>query len=126
MRRLVASPQASTWIAEEDGRLAGFGIVEWSLDGGRPTAYIQTIEVAPGQRRLGVGGKLLGLLEHSAESAGAPAIWLHVDAENTSAIKLYQAHGYKCMGREPDYYPRGREALVYVKALHLTPDAGSQ
>jgi ribosomal-protein-alanine N-acetyltransferase len=117
MRSLAASPQAATWIAEEDGRLAGFGIVEWPPDGGEHAAYIQTIEVAPDQRRLGVGGKLLERLEQSAESAGAQVIWLHVDAENAGAIRLYEARGYTRRGREPDYYPRGRAALVYAKAL---------
>jgi ribosomal protein S18 acetylase RimI-like enzyme len=117
MRRLVGSQDAATWIAEEDGALAGFAIVEWSDEAGAVTAYIQTIEVEPAMRRLGVGGELMRRVEQSASAAGATAIWLHVDAENLGAIRLYEAHGYRREGREANFYPRGRAALIYAKTL---------
>lgn len=56
-------------------------------------------------------------LEDSAIKAGANLIWLHVDAENTAAHHLYEAHGYVCQGGEENYYPRGRTALIYTKEL---------
>jgi [ribosomal protein S18]-alanine N-acetyltransferase len=117
MRQLVESAEAATWIAEEAGQLAGFAIVEWSRESGRLFAYIQTIEVLPDQRGQGVGAELLRRLEASAVAAGAQTIWLHVDAENRAAIRLYQAHGYLCEGREENYYGRGRPALIYAKGL---------
>jgi ribosomal-protein-alanine N-acetyltransferase len=118
MRRLVSSSDAATWIAEEeDGQMAGFAIVEWSGDAGERIAYIETIEVAPEKRRLGVGWELMRRVEQSAQSAGARAIWLHVDVENAGAIRLYEAHGYQRKGREANFYPRGRAALVYEKSL---------
>jgi ribosomal protein S18 acetylase RimI-like enzyme len=118
MRRLVSSSEAATWIAEEEKReMAGFAIVEWSGEVSARIAYIQTIEVAPEKRRLGVGAELLRRVEQSARSARAGAIWLHVDAENADAIRLYEAYGYRRKGREANYYPRGRAALIYAKAL---------
>jgi ribosomal protein S18 acetylase RimI-like enzyme len=118
MRRLVSSSDAATWIAEaEAGQMAGFAIVEWSEEAGACVAYIQTIEVAPEKRRLGVGAELMRRVEQSAQSAGAAAIWLHVDAENANAIRLYEACGYRRKGREANYYPRGRAALIYAKPL---------
>jgi ribosomal protein S18 acetylase RimI-like enzyme len=117
MRRLVSSEDAATWIAEEDGRMAGFAIVEWSGGAGAIAAYIQTIEVAPEKRGQGIGGALMRSVEQSAQAAGATMIWLHVDAENAGAIRLYEAHGYRPEGREANYYPRGRAALIYIKAL---------
>jgi ribosomal protein S18 acetylase RimI-like enzyme len=118
MRRLVSSMDAATWIGEEqDGPMAGFAIVEWSAEAGERIAYIETIEVAPEKRRLGVGAELMRRVEQSAQSAGARAIWLHVDAENANAIRLYEAHGYQRKGREANFYPRGRAALVYAKSL---------
>jgi len=45
---------------------------------------------------------LLRLIEGSARAAGAQLIWLHVDAENASAIRLYEAHGYLCERRESE------------------------
>jgi ribosomal protein S18 acetylase RimI-like enzyme len=118
LRRLTGSAAAATWIAEEEsGEMGGFAIVEWSGEASFITAYIQTIEVAPAKRRLGVGAELMRRVEQSARMAGADAIWLHVDAENAAAIRLYETHGYRREGREANYYPRGRAALIYAKTL---------
>lgn len=117
MQELLASPAAATWIAEADGRMAGFAIVEWSRAEGERQAYIQTLEVASAQRQRGIGAELLRRLEGSARQAGAALIWLHVDAENGAAIRLYEAHGYACEGREENYYAGKRAALIYAKAL---------
>jgi ribosomal protein S18 acetylase RimI-like enzyme len=117
MRRLVQSHQAATWIAEQDGQMAGFAIVEWTQEIGGVSAYIQTIEVAPQWRMRGVGGELLLRIEGSARAAGAQSIWLHADEENLAAIRLYSSSGYLCEGREEDYYAPGRAARVYRKLL---------
>ncbi len=117
MRRLIESPHAVTWIAEEDGRMEGFAIVEFSRESGDVIAYIPTIEVIPEQRGHGVGGQLLLHIEGSARAEWAAAIWLHVDATNAGAIRLYEAHGYHSEGREDGFYAPGRGALVYRKLL---------
>ena len=117
MRQLVHSAQAATWIAEEDGRMAGFAIADWTEQRGGTAAYIQTIEVLPERRGHGVGSELLSRIEGSARAAGVQAIWLHVDAENADAIRLYEARGYLREGRQEHYYARGRAALVYGKPL---------
>ena len=117
MRQLVDNPRSATWIAEEDGRVQGFAIVEWVEEAGATIAYIPTIEVAPEKRGSGAGGELLRLLEQSAAAAGALAIWLHVAENNSGAIRLYEAHGYRFENREADFYPKGGVALVYEKPL---------
>jgi len=117
MRNLVSRANVATWIAEEDGRLTGFAIVEWREGKHGVTAYIQTIEVAPEARGRGVGSELLSRIEGSARGAGAYLIWLHVEATNAGAIRLYEAHGYACEGRKENYYPQGRAALIYGKRL---------
>ena len=123
MRHLVSAANSATWIAEEDGALAGFAIVEWSRRRGGISAYIQTIEVAPEQRGHGVGSELLCRVEGSARTAQAVTIWLHVDAQNLQAIRLYEAHGYGCAGREEDYYASGRAGLLYAKRLNTESPA---
>ena len=117
MGKLVGSPNGATWIAEQDGRMAGFAIVEWAQEVDEIIAYIETIEVLPADRGQGVGSQLLARIEASAFSANAGWIWLHVDAGNEGAIRLYEAHGYSCEGREKDYYGPGRAALIYAKRL---------
>jgi len=113
MRHLVEAADAATWIAEEADRLAGFAIVEWA----ERIAYIQTLEVLPEHRGRGIGGEMLRLTEESARTAGAELVWLHVDAENDGAIRLYERQGYRYESRAEDYYGRGRAALIYAKRL---------
>src|ERR1700679_2617029 len=104
MRRLIGQPQAATWIAEEGEKVVGFGLVEWTRNEAGVRAYVQTLEVLPEVRGRGVGGELLRRLEGSVREAEARFIWLHVDAENRSAIRVYEKHAYQEQGKERDYY----------------------
>jgi ribosomal protein S18 acetylase RimI-like enzyme len=147
LRRLIASPDAATWVAEEDAQIAGFTVIEWYDDspsfpaalGTRQAlaadldllhgsheescraAYIQTIEVAPAFRRRGVASELLRYAEISARAARATLIWLHVESTNEAAIHLYRAHGFIHRGQEDHYYARGRNADIYSKTLKPDP-----
>lgn len=118
MRRLIEQSDSATWIAEDDGTMCGFALVEWTKQS-EVVAYIQTLEVVPERRGQGVGGELLRRLEDSADAASASLIWLHVDAENMSAIRVYEVGGYLCQGRQDDYYGRNRAALIYSKRLGM-------
>jgi ribosomal-protein-alanine N-acetyltransferase len=115
MRQLVSDSETATWAAEQGTSMAGFAIVEWSTGKQGTDAYIQTLEVLPSHRGQGIGAELLRRMEFSAQAAGAQSIWLHVDAENFSAIRLYSSHGFALKGREENYYPQGRAALVLFK-----------
>ena len=115
MRRLADSSQTITWIAEEDGQMAGFAIADYGRGSEGIVAYIQTIEVLPEMRGRGTGAELLSRIDNSARDKGARAIWLHVDSQNSSAIRLYESRGYLCQGRKENYYPQGHAALIYVK-----------
>ena len=119
MRQLIESADSATWIAERDGRMAGFAIADWVEEAGEVVAYIQTIEVLPEERGHGVGGELLERVEGSARAADAGFIWLHVEEGNSGAIRLYEAHGYVCEDREEEYYGAGLAALIYAKRLEL-------
>jgi len=117
MRQIVKSPDSATWIAENDTKLIGFSIVEWSAGQSESAAYIQTVEVHPAFRGRGIGAELLSRAENSARAAGARSICLHVDVENAAAIRLYESRGYTRQGREEHYYARHRAALIYAKPL---------
>jgi len=117
MQHLVRRPSAATWVAEENSCLSGFAIIEWSTHPSGIEAYITTIEVLPEMRCRGVGSELLRRVEGSAQGAGAIEAWLHVDVKNSSAIRLYEAHGYRNAGEAEHYYARGRAAKIYRKTL---------
>ncbi len=134
MRKLIANPNSATWIAERKYRerkcspkqskeLAGFAIVDWATVPKGTVAYIQTIEVNPASRRRGIASELLRLAEVSALVVGATAIWLHVDVENTAAMRLYEGRGYARKGREEHFYARNRAAFIYAKTLAIAPEA---
>ena len=129
MRQLIASPNSAVWIAEETdsaavvpgssslGCMTGFAILEWAQQADGVIAYIATIEVLPEFRKHGVGAELLRRLEGSANAERADAIWLHVDLENASAIRLYERLGYRNSGRAENFYARNRPAAIYLKQL---------
>ena len=120
MHKFVMDAHSATWIAENDGQMAGFAIVYWAKPPEQPLAYIQTLEVAPAQRKRGVARELLRRVEESARAAGAHVIWLHVAETNAAAISLYESHGYSRQGREDHYYAQGIPALLYAKAIDHT------
>jgi ribosomal-protein-alanine N-acetyltransferase len=124
MRQLIANPSSATWIAEENKKLAGFTIVEWTTVPKGTVAYIQTIEVDFASRRRGIAAELLCRAENSTYAAGARFIWLHVDVENAAAIRLYESRGYTRKGREEHYYARHRPALIYSKSISATQGPG--
>ena len=117
MRQLLRDPSSATWVAEENEQMAGFAIIFWAQPPEQPLAYIQTLEVAAAHRKRGIAGELLRRMEESAKSAGAHVIWLHVAESNTSAIRLYLAHGFSEQGREENFYAKGLPALLYAKPI---------
>ena len=117
MRQLSSSSDSATWIAEKGNQLVGFAILEWAQQLSGIVAYIATIEVLPPFRKHGIGAELLHRIEGSANAERAIAIWLHVDAVNVAAIRLYERLGYRNSGRADHYYARNRPAAIYVKEL---------
>jgi ribosomal protein S18 acetylase RimI-like enzyme len=117
MRSVVGRENAATWVAEEDGAVAGFAVVHWQQRRGGVVAYLETLEVSQELRGQGTGGELLRRCEESSRAARAVAIELHVDTENEAAIRLYEAHGFELQGRVEGYYPEGRAGELYVKRL---------
>jgi [ribosomal protein S18]-alanine N-acetyltransferase len=114
---LVRSPQAQTWVAEQDGVLAGFAVVKISRQADRIAGYIETLEVDRQWRCRGLGGQLLDHAEGSAQAVGATMIWLHVDAENDQAIRLYEGRGFLRDGSKEHFYPDGHRAWIYRKSV---------
>jgi len=117
MRQLVSRVKAATWVAEEDGKLAGFASVGLKSSRNGTVAYLETIEVSPGSRGRGIGRELLRRIEGSAAEARAASIWLHVDTENLGAIHLYKSQGYRVEERMQEFYPDGHPALLLSKQL---------
>jgi len=84
-------------------------------------AELLTIAVDPGQRRAGIGRRVLVAFEDTAQARGAATVFLEVAAGNDAARGLYTTAGYCESGRRPAYYrhPDGQkeDAVLMDKAL---------
>ena len=123
MRSLAADPDCRIWVGIVDGVRAGFAIVgvkgpeQYKGLVEAKAAYLWTIEVLPGFRRMGVAAALMSRVEESAREAGCLAIELHVMRENLDAVALYEGAGYVRVGVEVGFYGRGKDGLRYRKPI---------
>ncbi len=117
-------PWTRGMLVEELHRAGGIFLVEGPV--GRPHAWaigwnvlgelhVLQVAVDPALRRGGAGRRLMNALEQRA--VGAEAAWLEVHIDNAPAIGLYEALGYRAVGRRPRYYPDGGDALLLRKLL---------
>lgn len=116
LQQLIRRDETATWVAEHDGAVLGFAIVEWSNHSSGAGSYLQIIEVAPEWQGRGIDARLIALAEASAANANAQAMLLHVDAEDKAAIQFYEGCGYR-RRRGKGYRMRGRKAFLYMKEL---------
>lgn len=117
MRMYLALRSSFCVIAEADGRLAGFTIMDHRPP--RP-AYMVTIDVDPAMRRHGVASALLEEVERRISGQGGTAIRLEVAVNNESAIDFYNRHGFREIGRKLGYYNGQLDALSMKKVLTKT------
>jgi len=115
MRCFAEAQGAIALLAEAEGELAGFCIVQ--IEG--TVGYVVTLDVAPAWRRRGLAGQLMAELEARVAAAGAQAMELHVFTGNIGAMRLYEGIGYGRVGRVEGFYGRGLDALAYTKRMTL-------
>jgi [ribosomal protein S18]-alanine N-acetyltransferase len=113
MRGFAEAPRAIPILAEADGELAGFCIVQIEEHAG----YIVTLDVAQNRRRHGLARRLMAEAETRIRAVGGTAITLHVFPGNAGAVRFYEAIGYHCLGTVEGFYGRGLDALAYGKWL---------
>jgi diamine N-acetyltransferase len=85
------------WLIKAAQRGVGYAVLTFGYDlefGGRD-AFLTELYLAADARGQGIGAQALALIELAAESLGVHAIHLMVRPENLSAVRLYQAHGYR-------------------------------
>jgi ribosomal protein S18 acetylase RimI-like enzyme len=88
--------------------------------------YIMTLGCLAPYRRLGVGSAMLEHLLKICEQDGTFShIYLHVQVNNTDAIKFYEKFGFTVVDRKENYYRRlePADAFVLQKVLNKMTDS---
>ena len=120
-----AEPGHIWWVAHDEGKLIGYAGGVFA--GGE--VQISNVAVAERRRREGIAGRLLARVTYDGQMLGAATSSLEVDVDNEAARTLYARLGYREVGRRPNYYGAGHDALVMEAPLplvtpsrHDTPD----
>jgi ribosomal-protein-alanine N-acetyltransferase len=113
MRGFAEAPGAIGLLAQAEGALAGFCVVQMEEQVG----YVVTLDVAAPWRRRGLARCLMAEVEAKVRAAGGTAMALHVFPDNEGAVRFYEAIGYQRLGLAEEFYGRDRDALVYGKAV---------
>ncbi len=113
MRAELVSPHGYYLVADATpgGAIAGYAGLLAAADSGQ--ADIQTIAVAPGARRHGLGRALMVALIDEARRRQAVDVFLEVRADNPNAQTLYTSLGFAQIAVRPHYYqPDGVDARI--------------
>jgi ribosomal-protein-alanine N-acetyltransferase len=107
-------------VVEHRGEVIAYAIM--SVAAGE--AHLLNLCVAPGNRRAGLGRRLLELVLARAASAGADRMHLEVRPSNDAAIALYVTSGFDRVGVRKRYYRAGtgsEDAVLLARAIDRRP-----
>ena len=115
MDTLAAGYEAQLLLAGDT--LLGYFVAMKGVD----EVHLLNITVAPEFRGAGWSRVMLDALAVWARGQGADWLWLEVRVGNERAIKVYDAHGYRQVGRRKSYYPNdhGQREDALVMSLRL-------
>lgn len=114
-RRLIASRSAAVLVASVRARIEGYCVTLFRS--GSRFCRLYSIAVRADASGAGIGRGLLGAAEREGSRRGATALRLEVREDNARAIRLYEASGYRGIGRIAGYYADGAAARRYEKPL---------
>jgi ribosomal-protein-alanine N-acetyltransferase len=98
-------------IAEVGGLLAGFAVVGMVA----PEAELESIAVAAGMQRSGVGAALVARLKAELRMVGVESLDLEVRESNGPAAEFYRRAGFREVGRRRAYYCEPVEDAVLLR-----------
>lgn len=117
---LERNPASEQWLIEtlneyDEWRVVAYSVC-WKLG---DELHIANIAVAPGQRRLGLGRRLLRHVLQRAIEQDMESATLEVRAGNHAAQALYASFGFTQVGRRKQYYSDNREDALLLQLPHL-------
>ncbi|HAM47579.1 MAG TPA: GNAT family N-acetyltransferase [Alphaproteobacteria bacterium] len=117
-------PERSLYVGRLDGRIVGTAQLyhpSHNNEAGAFAVELTTFFIAPWARGHGVARGILKRLFREARQRGYKNIDLHVRADRSAAIALFEAHGFECWGEKPRYARlKGR----YIGGRYYTKQLG--
>lgn len=104
-------PNVGFWLATPDSRLAGCIALRELRFRAAVLGEIKRMYVRPAYRGQGIAGALLGTLESYAVRCGYRELVLDTTDEMTSAVRLYEKHGYRPCSR----YNENPQATIFMR-----------
>jgi [ribosomal protein S18]-alanine N-acetyltransferase len=125
LRFYLSHPRSLSIIAEDDSTkvILGFIIAETYLEHARRIGHIITIDVAPSERRKGLGRTLMQAMLDRLNSARTAMLRLEVAIDNIDAQTFYRSLGFSQTGRIRGFYPGRLDALVMEKSVSPGSDS---
>ena len=97
-----AHPAADYWVVDRiDEGGAWIPIGRLSLDRSESEWHLIELSLLPAERGCGRGTALVRWIQQAAEAGAADAVGLHVEIDNSAAIRLYARAGF---GRKPSRF----------------------
>jgi ribosomal-protein-alanine N-acetyltransferase len=106
----LARPFARLRLLEHAGVVVGLSCTWIVAD----EAHLLRIATLPRARRRGLGRVLLRAVLHEASAAGCIHVLLEVAAGNAPAVALYEAFGFRPIGRRNGYYAHPPDDAVVM------------
>jgi ribosomal protein S18 acetylase RimI-like enzyme len=110
---IVQKPGREVYVAEENGTLGGFVIVDMK---GAFIGYIAILCVDASRRSSGIGSRLIRFAEERI-FAETPNAFICASSFNPRARALYERLGYKPVGELADYVIPGHHELLMRKTI---------
>ena|SRR5437660_4879032 len=110
---IVQKPGREVYVAEENGALGGFVIVDMK---GAFIGYIAILCVHASRRGNGIGSQLIRFAEERI-FAETPNAFICASSFNPRARALYERLGYTPVGKLPDFVIPGHYELLMRKTI---------
>lgn len=125
LRYFLTHPGCFSIVAEDETSksILGFIITEIYLEHARRIGHILTIDVAPSDRRRGMGSMLMQAMLERLAALDVETVRLEVAADNVEAQNFYRHFGFAHTGRIPRFYLGTLDALAMEKSLIPTRPA---
>ena len=106
-------PRTVAFVVEREGVLIGYSMSTVGKEG----FHITNIAISRDYQRMGIGSKLMHMLEAIARERGCHKAYLEVRITNNEAIQMYKKIGYNIAQIHKLYYMDGDDAYVMEKEL---------